>query len=61
MSAGERCECCVYRDVDEIQPTKYYICRRWPPVRAQAGMDFYGIWPRVRDDDWCGEFEMKLY
>ena len=38
-------------------------CKRHPPVRA--GMvnaytyDHLGVWPLVRPDDWCGEFQAK--
>lgn len=36
------------------EPGCYPECRRRSP---RAGKDGSPIWPRVRDEDWCGEFE----
>lgn len=33
-----------------------YECRKQPPLTP---LDGRGEWPRVRADDWCGEFKLR--
>jgi hypothetical protein len=41
------CNTCLYL-VNTVE------CRRYPPTVLAAGTS---IWPRVEDDDWCGEWK----
>jgi hypothetical protein len=37
------------------------LCRRAPPVLSPINPKAYfieGVWPTVRDDDWCGEWKV---
>lgn len=59
----EKCVACQFYDRNEAQVedkgVRWGKCRRSVPlvhpINAKAYM-VEGIWPHVRDDDWCGEW-----
>src|SRR5215471_7820938 len=62
----EKCVNCQYYDRKNAKPTDgkaplWGQCRRHAPhlnpVTAKAYV-VEGVWPLVRDDDWCGEWEV---
>jgi hypothetical protein len=64
--AVEKCINCQYYDRRNAKPTDgkaplWGQCRRHAPhlnpVTAKAYV-VEGVWPLVRDDDWCGEWEV---
>jgi hypothetical protein len=64
-SIVERCLTCQYFDYhaaksSEAQSTQWGQCRRaaprLSPLNAKPHM-IEGVWPHVRDDDWCGEYK----
>jgi len=65
----EKCVACQFYDRNEAHPTdkglRWGKCRRTGPivhpVSAVSNKAYMveGIWPHVRDDDWCGEWEAK--
>ncbi|HVP89563.1 MAG TPA: hypothetical protein VMU79_15945 [Casimicrobiaceae bacterium] len=65
-SIVEKCVNCQYYDRKNAKPTDgkaplWGQCRRHAPhlnpVTAKAYV-VEGVWPLVRDDDWCGEWEV---
>lgn len=56
----EKCVNCQYYDRQWARPT-WGQCRRHSPhlnpVTAKAYV-VEGVWPLVRDDDWCGEWKV---
>lgn len=62
MITVERCLSCQYYDrqtkeVDGKAPA-WGQCRRTAPALSPINVKSYmieGVWPTVRDDDWCGE------
>jgi hypothetical protein len=61
----ERCVSCQYYDRQngrgiESRSAQAGLCRRSAPALNQVNAKTYmveGIWPTVRDDDWCGEWK----
>jgi hypothetical protein len=62
----ERCIGCHYYDRGKIRASdqgslRWGQCRRTAPalspINAKASM-IEGVWPTVRDDDWCGEWKV---
>jgi hypothetical protein len=60
----EKCVTCQYYDrrdaVDAKGPT-WGQCRRTAPMLHPVNVKSYmieGVWPHVRDDDWCGEWKV---
>ena len=61
----ERCVTCVYYDrakagVD-AKAANAGQCRRAGPTLSPINQKSYmieGVWPTVRDDDWCGEWKV---
>ena len=60
----ERCECCMFFDVSSLGGG---FCRRNPPSLVVFEQDklrddesgeigYWGEWPMVIEDHWCGEF-----
>jgi hypothetical protein len=59
----EKCVACHYYDRNdarvEDKGVRWGKCRRTGPVLHPLSAKAYmveGIWPSVRDDDWCGEW-----
>jgi len=61
----ERCIGCHYYDRGKIRASdqgslRWGQCRRTAPalspINVKASM-IEGVWPTVRDDDWCGEWK----
>ncbi len=59
----EKCVACQFYDRDDAQSretgARWGKCRRTGPIVHPVSAKAYmveGIWPHVRDDDWCGEF-----
>ena len=59
----EKCVACQYYDRSdshgENKGTGWGKCRRSVPIVHPVSAKAYmveGIWPHVRDDDWCGEW-----
>ena len=62
----EKCQICQFYDRQNAKPndgkvTQWGQCRRSSPmlhpINAKAYM-IEGVWPFVRDDDWCGEWKL---
>ena len=59
-----KCVACQYYDRNQSQSDsgstqRWGQCRRSVPALSPASVKGYmieGIWPHVRDDDWCGEW-----
>lgn len=47
---GPTCKTCVFRVEGALR------CRRFPPVAAVGAP---ALWPSTRDEDWCGEYELR--
>jgi hypothetical protein len=64
-SAVEKCQGCQFYDRQNVKPsdgaTQWGQCRREAPrlhpINAKSYM-IEGVWPHVRDDDWCGEWKL---
>jgi len=62
----EKCQMCQYYDRGNVKPndgkvTQWGQCRRGSPMLHPINAKSYmieGVWPHVRDDDWCGEWKM---
>lgn len=59
----EKCVACQHYDRNDAQAsdkgTRWGKCRRNGPTIHPLSAKAYmveGIWPHVRDDDWCGEW-----
>ncbi|MGE5171109.1 MAG: hypothetical protein ACM3JC_12165 [Rudaea sp.] len=59
----EKCVACQFYDRDEARSAdkgvRWGKCRRGVPIVHPVSAKSYmveGIWPHVRDDDWCGEW-----
>ena len=59
----EKCVGCQYYDRDEAHAQEKGVrwgkCRRTGPMVHPVATKSYlveGVWPSVRDDDWCGEW-----
>jgi hypothetical protein len=60
----EKCVTCQYYDRRNSSPADgkgpmWGQCRRSAPMLHPVNAKSYmieGVWPHVRDDDWCGEF-----
>jgi hypothetical protein len=61
----ERCIGCRYYDRGKSRSSEHGVlrrgqCRRHAPVLSPInlkGAAIEGIWPTIRDDDWCGEWQ----
>jgi hypothetical protein len=61
----ERCIGCRYYDRGKSRNPEHGVlrrgqCRRMAPVLSPInvkGAAIEGIWPTIRDDDWCGEWQ----
>jgi hypothetical protein len=60
----ERCVTCIYYDRNkaslEAKTGNAGQCRRSGPSLSPINQKSYmieGVWPTVRDDDWCGEWK----
>jgi hypothetical protein len=61
----ERCRTCQYFDrnasmTKETKSTTWGQCRRMAPMLSPQNTKPHmieGVWPHVRDDDWCGEYK----
>lgn len=42
-------------EISSIHVSAHYYCRRYPP-KVYFGI-VNGLWPRVNEDDFCGEFK----
>jgi hypothetical protein len=58
-----KCVACQYYDRNEAEPEEHGVrwgqCRRTGPIVHPLSAKAYmieGVWPHVRDDDWCGEW-----
>lgn len=62
----EKCMSCQYYDRKHAKPQtggapQWGQCRRSSPMLNPVNAKSYmieGVWPTVRDDDWCGEWKM---
>jgi hypothetical protein len=59
----EKCVACQYYDRDDKHAADKGVswgkCRRTGPIVHPVSVKSYmveGVWPHVRDDDWCGEW-----
>jgi hypothetical protein len=60
----EKCLSCQFYDPRNARPTDgravmWGQCRRQPPHLNPLSAKSYlveGVWPLIRDDDWCGEW-----
>lgn len=62
----EKCVACQYYDRNEAhvedKGVRWGKCRRGVPIVHPVSAKAYmveGIWPHVRDDDWCGEWAAR--
>ena len=61
----ERCLTCQYFDrrnakAKDVKSTQWGQCRRAAPMLSPQNAKPHmieGVWPHVRDDDWCGEYK----
>ena len=60
----ERCTTCMYYDrikmAGDVKAGNAGQCRRSGPSLSPINQKSYmieGVWPTVRDDDWCGEWK----
>jgi len=61
----EKCRSCQFFDrnnaaAKESKATQWGQCRRAAPVLSPLNQKPHmieGVWPHVRDDDWCGEYK----
>ena len=58
----ESCEKCIFFDIGENCNSGY--CRRNPPMPIETeihnvGTHFFGEWPLVPSEAWCGEWKSK--
>ena len=62
----DKCVACQFYDRQMAKPTdargvQWGQCRRTAPmlhpINAKSSM-IEGVWPHVRDDDWCGEWKV---
>jgi hypothetical protein len=67
VSAVEKCQVCQFYDRQNVKSndgksaTQWGQCRREAPMLHPINAKSYmieGVWPHVRDDDWCGEWKM---
>jgi hypothetical protein len=63
----EKCQVCQYYDRQNVKSndgksaTQWGQCRREAPMLHPINAKSYmieGVWPHVRDDDWCGEWKL---
>ena len=64
----QKCATCQYYDrrhagaaAGSVAQSQQGLCRRAPPVLSPINPKAYfieGVWPTVRDDDWCGEWKV---
>ncbi len=62
----EKCQQCQFYDRQNVKPndgkvTQWGQCRRASPMLHPINAKSYmieGVWPHVRDDDWCGEWKI---
>ena len=62
----EKCQMCQFYDRQNVKPndgkvTQWGQCRREAPMLHPINAKSYmieGVWPHVRDDDWCGEWKI---
>ena len=62
----EKCQVCQFYDrqnakSNDGQLTQWGQCRRASPMLHPINAKSYmieGVWPHVRDDDWCGEWKL---
>jgi hypothetical protein len=61
----ERCTTCTYYDRNkggDAKAANAGQCRRNSPMLSPINQKSYmieGVWPTVRDDDWCGEWKAQ--
>lgn len=62
----ERCTSCQYYDRNQrgndAKLANAGLCRRVAPMLSPLNQKNYmieGVWPTVRDDDWCGEWKTQ--
>jgi hypothetical protein len=48
----KKCETCRFLQPNGL-PANGGSCHRYGPI------DDYGGWPRVKADDWCGDYELR--
>lgn len=62
----DKCIACQFYDRQMAKPTdtrgvQWGQCRRTAPMLHPINAKSYmieGVWPHVRDDDWCGEWKV---
>jgi hypothetical protein len=63
----EKCQVCQFYDRHNVKSndgkaaTQWGQCRREAPMLHPINAKSYmieGVWPHVRDDDWCGEWKL---
>ena len=59
----QKCIACQFYDRSDARPedkgVRWGKCRRTGPIANPSAAKSYiveGVWPSVRDDDWCGEW-----
>jgi len=56
---SHRCKNCIWfdREHKSLLPTDHLgYCRKHKPIVYGQGGKYYGGWPLVDEDDFCGEF-----
>jgi hypothetical protein len=62
----EKCISCQFYDrknAGEGRSPQWGQCRRTAPLLSPGPVKSYmieGVWPTVRDDDWCGEWKSQM-
>lgn len=51
--AEENCGCCLFYS----ERLGFSECHRNPPVHVDGSGDELGAWPKITEEDWCGEFK----
>jgi len=51
------CRDCFF--VKEIKPGQYECHIKAPVLAVEFEMSDFGYWPRVQENEWCGEFKRK--
>lgn len=58
MTKRKCADCYWFEECEELLPVAAGRCRLLPP---QIKFGERGIWPVVKNEDWCGEFEPKAH
>jgi hypothetical protein len=57
MSEGINCDNCRFADLHPDNDRLLHCRRKCPSQLSNA---FHAVWPVVKTDDWCGDFEEAI-